>query len=85
MNQAMQQMHIPGSIQTMPAPRAIYVALEGKPVGPLAEGDFIRLLDSGKVTKDTLAWMPGMSSWQKIENTPEILRIIALTPPPIEE
>lgn len=83
MNQSMKQMHIPGSIMTMPAPNVIFVAIDEKPVGPLSECEFIRLLSSGKVTKETLAWIPGMANWQKIEDTPEILKIVALTPPPL--
>jgi hypothetical protein len=85
MNQAIQQMYIPGSMQSMPTPNVLYVAIEGKPVGPLSEGDFIKLINTCKVTKETLAWLPGMPSWKRIEETPEILRIIALTPPPIIE
>ena len=85
MNQAVQQMYVPGSMQTMPVPNVIYVALDGKPVGPMGEYDFAKMLESGKITKDTLAWMPGMSAWAPIENIPAILKIIALTPPPITE
>ena len=81
MNLAIQQMHIPGSMQTIPTPQVLYVAIDGKPVGPLSESEFIGLLNAGKVTKDTLTWIPGMAAWKKIEETPEVLRIVALTPP----
>lgn len=80
MNQTIQQMTIPSS---EPPRSLIYVAIDGKPVGPLSERDFVELLDARKITKDTLIWMPGMSSWQTIESTPSALKLIALTPPPL--
>lgn len=85
MNQSMQQMHVPGSIQTMPTPQIqpFYVAVDGQSVGPLTEGDFTRLVVNKQVTKDTLVWMPGMLGWKPIEQVPSILKIIALAPPPI--
>ena len=85
MNQSMQQMYIPGSIQSMPTSQlqSIYVAVNGSPVGPLTECEFSRLVAEKKVTKDSLAWMPGMIGWQPIEQVPAILKVIALAPPPI--
>lgn len=85
MNQSMKQMYLPGSIQSMPTPQvqSFYVAIDGQSVGPLTESDFSRLITNKKVTKDSLAWMPGMMGWQPIEQIPAILKIVALTPPPI--
>lgn len=83
MNQTMQQMQVPGSQMPAPQSATIYVALGGQPVGPLAWSDFSRLVTEKKVTKDTLAWMPGMLGWKPIEQVPAILKIVAVTPPPI--
>lgn len=85
MNQAMNQMQVPGSVQTIPTPQAqtFYVAVNGNPIGPITESEFIRLVVEKKVTKDSLAWMPGMVNWQPIEQIPAILRIIAVSPPPM--
>ena len=85
MNQTMSQMHVPGSIHTMPAPpvQTIYFAIDGNQVGPVTESEVARLVDEKKVTKDTLAWMPGMAGWKTVGQIPEILKSIALTPPPI--
>ena len=87
MNQAMRQMYVPGSIQSMAMPQVqtqpFYVAIDGQSVGPLSESDFSRLVAEKKVTKDSLAWMPGMQGWQPIQQIPAILRIVALAPPPI--
>lgn len=85
MNQTMQTMYVPGSIQSMPATQMppIYVALEGVSTGPLTEAEFVHLVTENKVTKDTLVWMPGMLAWQPIEQTSAILKIIAFDPPPL--
>ena len=90
MNQNMQNMYIPGSIQSMPKPIApevqniYYVAIDGQPTGPLNEAEFTRLVMQKRINKDTLAWMPGMPQWKPIEEVPAMLKIIALTPPPLE-
>lgn len=87
MNQSMKQMYVPGSMQSMPmrTPSTFYVAIGGQSVGPLTESEFTRLVTDKKVTKDSLAWMPGMQAWQPIEQIPAILKIVALAPPPIPQ
>ena len=78
-------MYVPGSIQTMPAtqPVTFYVALNGQQVGPISESEFSKMVSKKLITKDTLAWMPGMLSWKPIEQIPAILKVIAVAPPPI--
>ena len=86
MNQSMKSMYIPGSIQSMPQqPIAsiYYVAIDGQQTGPLRESELMELIREKKVSKDTLAWMPGMATWLPIEKVPAILKLIALTPPPL--
>ena len=87
MNESMRQMYVPGSIQSMPnsvTPQQVYyVAIDGKPVGPMSDRELSQLITSKKVDKNTLAWMPGMATWQPIEQVSAILKIIALTPPPL--
>ena len=85
MNQYMQQMYVPGSIQSMPKPmpQLYYVAIDRQQVGPLNDSELSRLIAQKQVNKDSLAWMPGMSAWQPIEQIPAILKIVALTPPPL--
>lgn len=87
MNQTMREMYVPGSIQSMPAARPItfYVAINGQQVGPLSEGEFTQMVINKQVTKDTLAWMPGMLAWKPIEQIPAILKVIAVAPPPIPQ
>ena len=61
-----------------------YVALNGKQAGPFSETEVVRLINDKKVTKETLIWHQGMNVWKKAEDVPAILRIIALSPPPLE-
>lgn len=86
MNQSMKSMYIPGSIQSMPQPIAsiYYVAIDGQQAGPFSESELMELIRDKKVSKDTLAWMSGMPTWQPIEQVPAILKLIALTPPPLK-
>lgn len=85
MNQSMKSMYIPGSIQSMPQPTTsmYYVAIDGQQIGPLNESELMGLIRDKKASKDTLAWMPGMGTWLPIEKVPAILKLIALTPPPL--
>jgi hypothetical protein len=86
MNQTMRQMYVPGSIQSMPqpaAPQLFYVALESKPVGPLQARELSQMITDKKVNKDTLVWMPGMPAWKPVEQVPEVLKLVALAPPPL--
>lgn len=86
MNQSMKSMYVPGSIQSMPQPitSVYYVAIDGQQVGPLNESELMGLIRDKKVSKDTLSWMPGMTTWLPIEKVPAILKLIALTPPPLK-
>ena len=87
MNESMQTMYVPGSIQSMPNPvvqqQIYYVALDGKTVGPLNDSELSQLISQKRVDKNTLAWMPGLPTWQPIEQIPAVLKIVALTPPPL--
>ena len=64
-------------------PSAYYVCIDGKSAGPFNEMEISKLIYSKRINKDTLAWMPGLSQWDKVENIPAILRIVALIPPPL--
>ena len=86
MNQYVQSMYVPGSMQSMPnpLPSIYYVVINGQQVGPLNDSELSSLIVQKKVTKDTLAWIPGLLEWKPIEQIPAILKIVALTPPPLQ-
>lgn len=83
MNQAMQNMYVPGTMNTMQPQvnQTYYVVFEEKQFGPYSEQELSRLITDKKVTKDTYVWKPGMLDWQKVENVPDVLRLVALSPP----
>lgn len=94
MNQTMQSMYIPGTMNPMtqaqssqtapmpqPLPQVFYVVINGNSVGPLSETEVMKLISSKQITKDTYVWKPGMSEWQTVENTPEVLKLVLLAPP----
>lgn len=86
MNESMKNMYVPGASNMIAQPQTlnhIYVAIEGTPIGPLSEAEFGSLVTEQKVTKDTPVWVPGMLAWQPLEQVPAVLRIVALTPPPL--
>lgn len=87
MNQTMKDMHVPGAMNPMQpkSPNSFHVVLDGKQAGPFSEQEMMRLISEHHVTKDSLAWMPGMPSWQPIEKIPQVLRLVALALPPLTE
>lgn len=85
MNKTMQEMYVPGAMNPMqpPVPKAYHVVIDGQQAGPFNEQEMMKLITDRKITKDTLVWTPGMPAWQPIEKVPQVLRLVALTPPPV--
>lgn len=86
MNNAMRNTFIPGP-HNAPASvpiKVYYVMLEGKQAGPFDEPELSRIIADGKVTKDTYVWKPGMAKWETAENVADVLRLVALSPPPFK-
>jgi len=87
MNESMMKMHVPGAMnQFENTERKFYYAMiEGQQAGPFSEKEFIRLITEKKVSKETYVWMPSLHNWQLAEQVPEVLRLVALTPPPFNQ
>lgn len=89
MNETLRNTQIPGARNPMQpnhleSKQAIYyVAHEGKALGPISESELSHLISEKRVCKETYVWQPGMPDWQLAENVPAVLRLVALTPPPI--
>ena len=81
MNQSMQNMYVPGTMMPASLPNIIYAVIDGESVGPMTEAEVIRLISNKQITKDTYVWKPGMANWQKMESTPEVLKLVLLAPP----
>ena len=87
MNESMTTMHVPGAMNPMGQAKQslFYAVIDENQVGPLSESELSRLIAEKKVAKETFVWMPGMSNWQIAENVPEVLKLVALSPPPFED
>jgi hypothetical protein len=86
MNSAMTNMHVPGSMNPMQtaAPQFYYAMIEGNQAGPFSEQELSRLIAEKKVVKETYIWKPGLPKWEIAEKLPEILKLVALAPPPFQ-
>lgn len=87
MNNAMTNMHVPGTMNPMQsAPQQFYYAMiEGKQAGPFSEQELARLIAEKKVSKETYIWMPSLPNWKMAEQIPEVFKLVALTPPPFNQ
>ncbi len=83
MNESMKNMYVPGAMNPMPTVQTSYYALlDNVQVGPFSEQELSRLIADKKVNKETYIWRPGMQQWQKAMELPEVLKLVALAPPP---
>lgn len=83
MNHSIDNMKVPGSYSTQQPQSLFYAVIEGKQVGPLSEQDISQLIRDKKIVNETYMWKPSMPDWVIAENMPEIVRLVALCPPPL--
>lgn len=82
MNESIRNMQVPGAGNPMPQASPLYYAiLNGNQAGPFAESEIARLISLKQITVETYMWKPGMADWKKVSDLPDVLRIVALTPP----
>lgn len=85
MNHALANTYIPGPMNPMGAqrmPNTFFIVLDGKVAGPFSEEQMSLMITEGKVTKTSHVWKPGMAKWELTENVPDVLKLVALCPPP---
>lgn len=90
MSNALNQMQVPGVGNPLQGtsqnvPEMYYAVIDGKSSGPFGISDLSRLISEKKIVKETYIWKPGLSNWTLAQNLPEVLRIVALTPPPVPQ
>ena len=87
MNQMLNQMQVTGAGKAMPtnADNIYFAVIEGKQSGPYSLIEVSRFIAEKKIVKETYIWKPGMAQWELAENVPEVLHLVAITPPPIPE
>jgi hypothetical protein len=62
-----------------------YVVIDNSVAGPFSITEISRLISEKRIVKETYIWKAGMKDWTLVENVPEILKYIALNPPPIPQ
>jgi len=85
MNALLQNTPVPGFSTPMlntPTANQYHVIFDGKPSGPYTETEMSRLIVDGKLKKDSYVWRPGMAVWALVENVADVLKLVALAPPP---
>ena len=85
MNQSLNQMQVLGVGKAMPtnADTIYFAVIDGKQSGPYSLTELSRLISEKKIVKETYIWKPGMAQWELAENVSEVLRLVAIMPPPI--
>jgi hypothetical protein len=83
MNHSINNMNVPGSFSNQQPQSLFYAVLGGKQIGPLSEHDVSQLIRDKKIVNETYMWKPNMPDWVLAEKIPEVLRLVALTPPPL--
>jgi hypothetical protein len=87
MNHAMQNMVTPQFHQvnvSMPKPVQFYALVNDIPQGPFSEQELSGHILANRVTKETLVWLHGMPGWMQAQQVPEVAKLFALLPPPIQ-
>ncbi len=96
MNQSFSQMQIPSAkmpdgsnaskvISTMDSRLLYHVVIDGKSTGPYNEQELTQLIQNKKLTNDSFVWQPGFTDWKRAEEVPEVLKLVALSPPPVPQ
>lgn len=75
-NQSNQPPPLPGGAQ-------YFIAVNGQQQGPYNEQTIQQMIKQGSITKDTLIWKQGMSSWTKAGEVTEVNSLFAAVPPPL--
>jgi hypothetical protein len=61
----------------------VYVAINGQQAGPFDMNALLQMVQSGQLTRDSLVWMQGMSSWAPASTVTGIASVFGTVPPPL--
>ncbi|HTF19470.1 MAG TPA: SPFH domain-containing protein [Chryseolinea sp.] len=81
-----QQGNAPGSGGPPPLPGAgaqFFVAVNGQQQGPFPVSTLQQMVQQGTVTRDSLVWRQGLTSWMKAGDATELNNLFGTTPPPL--
>ena len=72
-----------GGPPPVPQAAAFFLALDGKPVGPLDDDALRQHAMGGTLTRKTLVWRDGMAQWTAAASVAEVAALLDTVPPPI--
>jgi membrane protease subunit (stomatin/prohibitin family) len=83
MNRQPQQQTGPASAPPLPNQATFHVAIDGQAAGPFDMAGLKQLVQSGKLTRNTLVWKQGMENWIAASQVAELQSLFAAAPPPL--
>ena len=85
MNQSLNQAQVPGAGNHFQnkGNDVYFAVIDGAKSGPYSLAEIANLISQKKIVKETYLWKPGMPQWDLAQNMEEVLRLVAINPPPI--
>ena len=78
-----QQTVAPAGPPPLPKKTSYYMAINNQQSGPFESAALSDKVASGSLTRETLVWSPGMSSWIAAGSVPELASLFSNVPPPM--
>ena len=72
-----------GTPPPIPGNAPIFVAIDGKQVGPLDKAGLEQLVQSGQLLPASLVWKQGMANWAAADSVDETKSLFGAVPPPL--
>jgi hypothetical protein len=72
-----------GGPPPLPPLLQVYAAVNGQQAGPFDMNMLRQMAKSGQITRDSLVWMEGMSSWEAASKVSAIAGVFGVVPPPL--
>ena len=73
----------PAGPPPLPAAVQFYAAIGGQQAGPFDMAALQQQVQAGQITRDTLVWKQGMSSWTAAGQVPDVANLFGAAPPPL--
>ncbi|MEO0422464.1 MAG: SPFH domain-containing protein [Pseudomonadota bacterium] len=67
----------------LPTEARYYLAVNGHQTGPFTKTEVRTKIQSGELSRDSLAWRPGLKEWQEAQGVAELAEMFAQMPPPL--
>ncbi|MCI5131248.1 MAG: SPFH domain-containing protein [Candidatus Electrothrix sp. EH2] len=83
MSQPSQHQTKPATAPPLPDQLAFHVAIDGQAAGPFDMAGLKKLVQSDKLTRETLVWKQGMENWTDAGQITELQSLFASVPPPL--